>query len=181
MNCNNVLLCTGVKEQRSKNILFLFSNWIKQKQVIISNKNWALSEQRKQSYRAVSYKTFYLIYNTAQSPLEKIVVQCFTCLLETKWQPKYCIMSLPVLWTRACADKSLSEWTSKRSGWNKSSRALGRWPGSLCRHLWMKSFCCSSSSDSIVRWIFSSVTRVPESPLPWISNAAISKAHIPNE
>ncbi|KAJ8880424.1 hypothetical protein PR048_016893 [Dryococelus australis] len=32
----------------------------------------------------------------------------------------------------------------------------------------------------MVRLMSSSVTRVPESPLPWISSAAISSAHMPN-
>lgn len=83
--------------------------------------------------------------------------------------------------SRQCATSSFSEWTSNSSGWKRSSFALGRSAGSWLRHLKIKSFCCSSSRLSIVRWMFSCVTIRPESPLPCISSAAISNAHMPNE
>lgn len=89
-------------------------------------------------------------------------------------------LQLP-LFTSVCAESSLRECTSKRMGWNSRSLAGGLEPGFCPRHLWMKSFCNGSSRLSMVLLIWSSVTKVPESPLPWISSAAISRAHIPNE
>ena len=48
--------------------------------------------------------------------------------------------------------------TSKRTGWKRRSLALGRLAGSVTKHCLMKSFCCSSSRDSMHFWMVSAVT-----------------------
>ena len=73
---------------------------------------------------------------------------------------------LPGVLTWTCAASSLRECTSNNTGWNSRDLAEGRWSGSWLRHFRIKSFCRSSSSWSIVRWIASSVT----APLPSTDN-----------
>ena len=48
--------------------------------------------------------------------------------------------------------------TSNSTGWKRRSLALGLLAGSVTRHWRMKSFCCSSSSESMHFWMASAVT-----------------------
>ncbi len=93
--------------------------------------------------------------------------------------------SVPVegnCWMRTWAANNFSECTSKRRGWKSNCLAVGRTDGLSDKHLRMKSFKLSSSSDSMVLFTLSSVTaRELPTDSSWISNAAISRAHMPNE
>ena len=82
--------------------------------------------------------------------------------------------------TRVWAANNFNVGTSNNTGWNNRSRALGRRDGSFIKHFLIKSFCPSSSSDSIHFSIASLETGPPESVLVVISRAAVSRAHIPN-
>ena len=64
---------------------------------------------------------------------------------------------------KRCFCRDVSKWskplpTSKRTGWKRRSLALGRLAGSVTKHCLMKSFCCSSSRDSMHFWMVSAVT-----------------------
>ena len=66
---------------------------------------------------------------------------------------------LPGVLTKMWAANNFRLCTSKRTGWKRSSLAVGRSSGAFRKHLRMKSFCISSSRQSMVFWIDSSVTK----------------------